>query len=282
MLVAKIAIERFLAASSALVPPGNDSCGKLNPSVTAWVIFCSEFSMAKVLVLEDDDEIAGPMVLLLKNENYEVERVSSGDEALDRLRLYHYDAAIFDWVVKGKDGRSACADYRSSGGAVPILMLTGKTELPERLAGFDAGVDDYLVKPFASEELLARLKALLRRPRQRLGEVLELGELRLDLNSCTLFKGDIEISLMPKEFVVLEFLMRNRNRVFSPEHLLEKLWSSESDSTEVAVRKCLTRLRSKIDGESDNGYLVTVKGLGYKLAMPRVQPKSKSSSDSSE
>jgi len=226
--------------------------------------------MAKVLLLEDSKEVAEPVISYLKNQNFSVEWVTSGEEALDRLRLYHYDMAIFDWVVEGLDGRSACAQYRESGGTLPILMLTGKSGMPEKLSGFDAGADDYLTKPFLSEELLARVKALLRRPKELVAETLKVGSLKLDLKACTLHKDDVEISLMPKEFLVLEFLMRNRNRVFSAEELLEKLWSSESDSTEVAVRKCLTRLRSKIDGDKENGYLVTVKGLGYKLSPPKT------------
>ncbi|MBU6451046.1 MAG: response regulator transcription factor [Cyanobacteria bacterium REEB67] len=225
--------------------------------------------MAKLLLLEDDQGLASQVVSFLNSRGHTVEWVTSGEEAIDRLRLYQYDAAVFDWVVDGLDGRSACAEYRKSGGKLPILMLTGKGQVNDRLSGFDAGADDYLTKPFVSEELLARLRAILRRPSQLVSEILELGELQLNLASRTLLKGSEEISLMPKEFIVLEYMMRNRNRIFSAEELLERLWSSESDSTEAAVRKCLTRLRSKIDGANEIGYLSTVKGFGYKLAVPK-------------
>lgn len=224
--------------------------------------------MAKILFLEDDKRLAEAVVDHLNIQHYSVEWVISGKETLERLGLYSYDLAILDLTVEDMDGLVVCEAYRASGGTVPILMLTGRTSISERVSGFEAGADDYLPKPFAIEELLVRIKALLKRPKERLPDKLQVGELTLDLNSRMARKGSETLNLMPKEYVLLEFLMRNPDRVFTGQDLLEKLWSSESDSTELAVRKCLTRLRNKIDGTSENGYIVTVRGLGYRLSKP--------------
>lgn len=226
--------------------------------------------MAKILFLEDDKGLAEAVVDHLNLQHHTIEWLISGKEALDRLQLYSYDLAILDLTVKDMDGIAVCERYRANGGTIPILMLTGRTSIPERVSGFEAGADDYLPKPFAVEELLVRIKALLRRPKERVDDKLQVGELTLDLNSRVARKGPEILNLMPKEYVLLEFLMRSPNRVFTGQDLLEKLWSSESDSTELAVRKCLTRLRNKIDGTSENGYIVTVRGLGYKLCKPDV------------
>ena len=222
--------------------------------------------MSKILYLEDDRDLGATTAAFLALKNYCVEWIYSGDEALERLRLYDYDMAVLDWNVEGLDGLSVCQKYRAQGGSIPLLLLTGRGQLQERLSGFDAGADDYLTKPFAPEELAARIRALLKRPQTVVNDILQVGNLALDLKACKLTKSGSEISLMLREYQVLEFLMRNPDRVFSAEELLNKLWSSESDSTEMAVRKCLNRLRNKIDGDKENGYLITVKGLGYKLS----------------
>jgi DNA-binding response OmpR family regulator len=227
--------------------------------------------MAKVLYLEDDVDLGEVTAQFLTAKNLSVEWVTSGDEALDRLRLYQYDAAVLDWNVQGIDGVTVCNRYRNSGGQIPILMLTGRLQLSEKVQGFDAGADDYLCKPFAAEELYLRLRALLKRPQTLIEDILQVGEIRLDLKSCQVSRGSEVLHLMLKEYQVLEFMMREPKRVFSAQELLDKLWSSESDSTEQAVRKCLTRLRAKLNGEPQaiedpaKGYVITVKGLGYKL-----------------
>ena len=150
-------------------------------------------------------------------------------------------------------------------------MLTGKLQLSDKIAGFDAGADDYLCKPFAADELYVRLRALLKRPQALVDDILKIGDLSLDLKSRQVSLRGQVLHLMLKEYQTLELMMRDPRRVFSAQDLLDKLWSSESDSTEQAVRKCLTRLRAKLNeglptsDEPSQGYVITVKGLGYKL-----------------
>src|ERR1700733_3640440 len=221
--------------------------------------------MAKILLIEDDDNtIQAVSDFLGVANNYTIESVNSGKEGLDRLQLYEYDLAIIDWSLPEMTGLQICSTYRAKGGLVPILMLTGKTAVSDKVDGLDAGADDYLTKPFSLPELTARVRALLRRPRETVKEMLQVGNLVFDTKTCQVTKAGKEISLLPKELVLLEFFMRHPDQYFTAETLLNRLWSSESDSTEQAVRQGIVRLRRKIEDEGE-ALLVTSKGLGYKL-----------------
>jgi DNA-binding response OmpR family regulator len=221
--------------------------------------------MAKILLIEDDDNtIQAVSDFLGVANNYTIESVNSGKEGLDRLQLYEYDLAIIDWSLPEMTGLQICSTYRAKGGLVPILMLTGKTAVSDKVDGLDAGADDYLTKPFSLPELTARVRALLRRPRETVKEMLQVGNLVFDTKTCKVTKAGKEISLLPKELVLLEFFMQHPDQYFTAETLLNRLWSSESDSTEQAVRQGIVRLRRKIEDEGES-LLVTSKGLGYKL-----------------
>lgn len=220
--------------------------------------------MSKILLVDDDVELSRLVIDALELSNYVVEYVDNGQEGFDRLKLYQYDLAILDVNMPGMDGVEVCRQYRDRGGSIPILMLTGRSAIEERTLGLDSGADDYLTKPFAVPELLSRLRALLRRPAAITSEILEAKDLRLDVRAAQLTKGGEPVKLLPKELALLSFFMRNPNCIFSAAELLEKVWSAESDATEVAVSQCILRLRKKIDdGEISN--IATIKGIGYKF-----------------
>ena len=221
--------------------------------------------MAKILLVEDDQAVAEAIVDALEFESNVVEHVDCGLEASQRLKLYQYDLVVLDWDLPRKSGVEVCGEYRSRGGTLPILMLTGKSSVEDRVTGLDAGADDYLPKPFSMKELSARVRALLRRPEPMVSELVQLGPLQIVLKFHKVMRGQEELNLLAKEISLLEFLVRHRGQVFSVDDLLNKVWHSESDSSEDAVRQCVTRLRKKIDGEGENSLIVTVKGLGYKV-----------------
>lgn len=222
--------------------------------------------MAKILIAEDDKSLGISLKLTLESEKHEVELVLDGREALDRLRLYSYELMILDVDLPSVSGLEIAAQYRGAKGKVPILMLTGKTSIEDKASGFDAGADDYLTKPFDTRELLMRVNALMRRPKQFTGNTLEIRDLTLNTGTRSLFRASEKINLTAKEFEVLEFLMKRPDQFFSVENLLNEVWSSESDSSELAVRQLISRLRKKIEAEGDQPIIVTSKGLGYKLS----------------
>ncbi len=221
--------------------------------------------MSKVLLVEDDLNLCENIKDLLVLEQFTVEAVMDGREGLDRLKLYHYDLAILDWGLPGLNGIEVCKQYRDYGGSCPILMLTAKSSVIEKGMGLDGGADDYLTKPFETVELLARVRALLRRPVLYKSTVLSLADIALDVSKHRFTVRDCEMPLLPKEFMLLEYLLKYPGEVINQEALLNKVWSSESDATTLAVRSCVKRLRKKL---SEGGSSVTIKaiyGVGYKI-----------------
>ncbi len=222
--------------------------------------------MAKILVVEDDVDLAAMVVDWLKFEHYSVELVYSGTEGLDRLQSSEYDAIILDWELPGLTGIEICQQFRAEGGITPVVMLTGKDLVSDKLTGLDAGADDYLTKPFNMKELSARLRAVLRRPAGLLDNVLKVGQLELEPTKYLVRKAGVELQLLPKEFSLLEFFMRHPNQVFSADALIQRVWMSDSEATGDAIRTCLKRLRKKLDDNDDaNPIIQTVHGVGYRL-----------------
>jgi DNA-binding response OmpR family regulator len=219
--------------------------------------------MSKILLAEDDAMVAESVADALLLEKFTVEVVDCGQEAADRLRLYDYDLAILDWGLPKKDGIDILKEYRAAGGAVPILILTGTGDVEYRIEGLESGADDYLPKPFSMKELLARIRSLLRRPQSVLPGDLKIGSLSIQLGTSTVLREGEEISLLAKEVQVLTFLAKHRGQCFTAQDLLNKVWHSESDSTEDAVRQCLVRLRKKIDKPGEDSIIKTVRNLGY-------------------
>jgi DNA-binding response OmpR family regulator len=224
--------------------------------------------LAKILLVEDDIELAEVMKRWLTRENYTAELVSEGPEALSRMKNYHYDLIILDWQLPGMEGIDVLKQFRSAGGMTPVLMLTGKREIEDRVEGLDGGADDYLTKPFNGRELTARIRVLLRRPVEIKQDVLSFEELRLDPRSGVVTMKGATVSLRPKELLLLEFLMRNQGRLFQPQQLLDQVWPNESDATTEALRSCLKRLRNSLDGDSDTSIIRNVHGRGYGIGFP--------------
>jgi DNA-binding response OmpR family regulator len=221
--------------------------------------------MAKILVVEDDQQLAKLISTWLGEESHVVEVVQDGDTGLDRLRFYSYDVAVLDWDLPKISGPEICRIFRSGGGHIPILMLTGKSDIADKLAGFDAGADDYLTKPFHPRELSARLRALLSRPTQSVKRVLSVGDLELDSQTHVVQKGGKPLHLMPREFALLEFFMLHPDEPFSTEALLNRIWPSSSEVSTDLVKVYIAKLRKKIDSEGESSPIVTVHGVGYKL-----------------
>ncbi len=221
--------------------------------------------MAKVLVVEDDVALAKMIADWLAIEHHKAELVHDGADASDRLKVYNYDLIVLDWELPGCKGVDILKEFRARGGLTPVLMLTGRGTIDDKEQGFDSGADDYLTKPFHAKELTARLRALLRRPEGYLGDALTAGDISLEHANFRVTRAGEEIRLLPKEFALLEFLMRNQNRVFAPEALLNRVWVTESEATVDALTTCIKRLRKKIDVEGKPSIIRTVHGVGYKL-----------------
>ncbi len=221
--------------------------------------------MAKILIVEDDLRLAENIGKWLVLEKHVVEHLEDGQEATDHLRFYPYDLIILDWGLPGVSGIEVLRQYRSHGGIAPVLMLTGRKEVDEKEKGLDAGADDYLTKPFHMRELGARVRALLRRPPEHPGQTLRFGDLTLDTVNHRVMKGDQEIELLPKEFALLQFLMRHPGQVFSPEAIVDRVWASISEVSPESVRTYVTRLRSKIGSAGEESVIKNIHGVGYRL-----------------
>ncbi len=226
-----------------------------------------ESVMAKILVVEDDPDLQGRVKEWLSFEQHEVEAVADGKEAAQRLKFYKYELVILDWDLPHITGIDVCQQFRSAGGTTPIIMLTGKDTITDKLQGLDSGADDYITKPFHLKELSARIRALLRRPANISGpgNTLEAKGLVLDTAAHELTKEGQPIQLLPKEFALLEFFMRHPGEVFSPDALLDRVWNSESDSSIDTVYTYIKTLRKKISPEAPSSIIKTVHGIGYKL-----------------
>jgi DNA-binding response OmpR family regulator len=221
--------------------------------------------MAKILLVEDNRDLAAMITDWLTFEHYQVELAYTGHEAADKLVHYAYDAVVLDWDLPQKSGLEILREFRSAGKMTPILMLTGKGDIQEKEAGLDAGADDYLTKPFHMRELGARLRSLLRRAAAAPSNILTARDIQLNPSTFEVTKSGEPVELLKREFALLEFFMRNPNRVFSADAILDRVWKSESDSTPEALRTTLGRLRKKIDSIKGDSLIKTVHGVGYKL-----------------
>lgn len=221
--------------------------------------------MAKVLIIEDDAGLIDMIEDWLTSEHYLTERAMTGGEAEELIRNYTYDVIVLDWQLPEVSGIDLLKALRADGNSTPVLMLTGKDAIDDKEMGLDAGADDYLTKPFHMKELSARLRALLRRVGSSNANELTMGPLWLDPGSFIATLDGKSINLLPKEFQVLEHLMRHPGQVFSAEQLLDRVWKSESDVGPESVRQCIKRLRKKIEIEGQDSLIETLYGVGYKL-----------------
>jgi DNA-binding response OmpR family regulator len=221
----------------------------------------------KILLVEDDERIADALAEDLTDQNYVIDVAYEGNSAWDLVDAYTYDLILLDVMLPDIDGVTLCRKIRSQNCATPILMLTAKDTISDRVLGLDAGADDYLVKPFDLTELLARIRSLLRRSGgNALPTIYELGQLRLDPSTCEVTYGKKILSLTPKEYGLLELFLRNGRRVFSSSQILERLWSLEEPPAEETVRTHIKGLRQKLKAVGAPADLIeTVHGLGYRL-----------------
>ncbi|MGH1405461.1 MAG: response regulator transcription factor [Rhodomicrobiaceae bacterium] len=219
-----------------------------------------------VLLVEDDVGIARFVERGLTLEGMRVQWTATGEEALAYLRSYQYDAIILDLMLPDMDGRNVCKTLRGQGVSTPICMLTAKDSIEEKLSGFEVGADDYLTKPFAFEELLARIKVMQRRSNSNIdGEEMNIGPIILNLAAHEARVSDQLLDLTQREFALLEYLMRYAGKTVSRERIIENAWGPSSDITSNAVDVYVGYLRKKIDAVSDEIEIRTVRGIGFKL-----------------
>ena len=220
----------------------------------------------KILVVDDEDLLVKGIRFNLQNDGYDVVTGSNGLEAIERARLDNPDLIILDVMMPEMDGLTACAKIREFSN-IPIILLTAKTTDMDKLMGFDQGADDYLTKPFNILELKARIRALLRRSGKQendSAQLLEIGSISLDLNARNAYKNGQLAELTAKEFDVIEFLMRNANRVYSREALLDTIWAYEYRSDIRTVDVHIRRLREKLEeNPAEPQYILTKWGVGY-------------------
>jgi two-component system, OmpR family, response regulator len=219
----------------------------------------------RVLVVEDEPHMAGLIRRGLSKEGLAVDVAGDGEAGMAMAEATAYDAVVLDVMLPGVGGFEACRRLRDAGVWTPVLMLTARDSVEDRVTGLDAGADDYLVKPFAWPELLARLRALIRRGEQERPTVLEVGDLHLDPATRSVHRGDAEIVLSAKEFALLETFMRRPGDVLTRTHLLERAWDIGYQHRSNVVDVYVGHLRTKIDAPFGRHTLETVRGSGYRL-----------------
>jgi two-component system OmpR family response regulator len=219
----------------------------------------------RILVAEDEVKLAALLRRGLVEEAHAVDVAVTGEDALARAHATEYDAIVLDLMLPGIDGLEVCRRLRADGVWSPVLMLTARDALEDRIGGLDAGADDYLTKPFAFAELLARLRAVARRAAPERPAVIAVGDLTLDPATHSVRRGNTEIELSPKEFALLETFMRQPNRVLSRFELLEHAWDYDYDNRSNVIDVYVRYLREKVDRPFGRTSLETVRGAGYRL-----------------
>ena len=219
----------------------------------------------RILLIEDDQEAAQLLATGLREEGWVVDTADSGDAGDEMASVNAYDAIVLDWMLPDRDGIAVCRSLRVNGLQAPILILTARDAIEDRVLGLNAGADDYLTKPFAFAELLARLHALLRRSELTRPVLLVVEDLTLDPRSHEVTRGGVPISLTPKEYAILETLMRHPGEVVSRIYLTEHVWEDERDSLMNLVDVHVSHLRRKVDQGGATPLIHTVRGLGYRL-----------------
>ena len=226
-----------------------------------------------MLVVDDDAALAEMLALVLGNEGFHSEVVARGDEALAAFREYRPDVVLLDLMLPGVDGIDVCRQIRAESG-VPIVMLTAKTDTVDVVVGLESGADDYVVKPFKPKELVARIRARVRRHDDAAAESLRIGDLDIDLAGHAVLRNGEPISLTPLEFDLLVCLARKPRQVFSREVLLEQVWGYRHAADTRLVNVHVQRLRAKVEHDPENpSIVVTVRGVGYKAGQLQGQPQ---------
>ena len=226
----------------------------------------------RLLVVEDDPQLGALLLRGLRERAYAVDLVADGDAAVEHAALYEYDAVVLDFMLPRRDGLGVARVLRARGLRTPILMLTARDAVTDRVAGLDAGADDYLVKPFAFDELLARLRALLRRAGAVQPPVIELGDLTIDTRAQRVAKRGVDVKLTAKEYALLEFLARNHGAVLSRADITAHVWDENHDPLSNTLEVYINRVRKKIDDADAPSYIQTRRGAGYMFAATAPVP----------
>lgn len=222
----------------------------------------------KILVVEDEHLIANSIKKGLEQEHHAVDVSYTGTDGYDLAATEDYDLIILDLMLPGMDGMTICRQLRKDNIHIPVLMLTAKSQIQDKVQGLDAGADDYLTKPFAFEELLARVRALTRRPKNSFNFVLKVNDLQLNTKLFEVKRSNKLIRLSSKEFSLLEYLMRNSNKILTKDQIITHVWDYDADILPNTVEVYIKNLRRKIDEPFENSkkLIQTIRGFGYKIA----------------
>ena len=227
----------------------------------------------RILLVEDESRVAGFIAKGLREQTYAVDLASNGEEALYQAGVNQYDLVVMDVLLPLKDGCTVCRELRASGFRAPILMLTARDAVDDRVAGLDAGADDYLAKPFDFKELLARLRALARRSADVRPRVIRVADLSLDTASHRAARAGAPVSLTAKEYALLEFLMLNEDRVVGREQIAQHVWDESFDPFSNVIDVYIRRLRAKLDAGAACPLIHTRRGAGYLLSARPDAPR---------
>ena len=228
----------------------------------------------RILVVEDERDMNHLIQKVLKKSGYTVDGCYDGGEAMDFLEGAQYDGVLLDGMLPGRDGFDILSDMRERGMDTPVLLLTARDSVEQRVKGLDLGADDYLVKPFAFEELLARIRAMTRKGAGRRSNRFQVGDLTLDADTRQVARAGREIPLLPKEYAILERLIRRPGTVVTRRQMEESIWSFEDSPASNSVDVYISKLRRKIDGEGRPRLLHTVRGVGWSLREPGEEEES--------
>lgn len=219
----------------------------------------------RLLLAEDEKELSNALVAILKHNNYSVDAVYNGEDALAYLQTENYDGVILDVMMPKMDGITVLKKIRAQGNTVPVLILTAKSDVDDRVLGLDSGADDYLGKPFAAKELLARIRSVTRRRTEAVSSVLTLGNLSLNCTSFELSTPSGSCRLPNKEYQMLEMLISNPNQIIATERFMEKIWGYDSDAEISVVWVYISYLRKRLSGLNANVQIKAARGQGYYL-----------------
>ena len=220
----------------------------------------------RILLVEDDRKAARLLTKGLQEEGFVVDFAGTGEVGEEMATVNEYDAIVLDWLLPGKDGLAVCGALRAAGSSTPILMLTARDTVADRVSGLTTGADDYLTKPFAFSELLARVRALLRRAGVARPAVLKVADLTLDTVTRRVSRAGMPISLTPKEYAILEALMRNAGEVVTRTRLTEAVWDQATEVLDNLVDVHVKNLRKKTERDTSAPLIHTVRGIGYRLS----------------
>lgn len=226
------------------------------------------YTNVRALIIDDDQELAKILRSILEKQHFSVDTLFDGGGVVERVKKHEYDVVILDLNLPDADGVEVCQSLRTAGYIVPVIMLTARRTTIDKITGLDAGADDYLPKPFSPDELMARIRAVLRRPEQSIGDVLQVGDLKVHTLEHKVTRAGREIELMPKEYALLEYMARKPSTLLRKEELLSHVWGIYSRTGSNRLEVYIRYLREKIDEPFETKLIKTVRGSGYKICEP--------------